>query len=458
MDTTTLSTSWQKPPRYGFNILDSLEVEVIVEKNPFDLPLELLFGMAGRINKKRGFLFVSKVLGKHIPVIPAVSLVSGALLGARFLEVYYGQQVDTAPLVQGLMNQERSQEVFQQLMQKPFELPEQVLFIGFAETATGLGHSMFSCFQNNAYYIHTTREMIQDIQPSITFEEEHSHAVAHLMYPREDHLLSTDAPIVLVDDEITTGKTALNIIREIQKKYPRSHYIVASLLDWRSDEDCQRFRELQEELNITITNVSLVKGQIKVEGAPVAKNENEEKSMVERTSNFPKIIQIDGAEWPRLSYTSMDSSDFPNQRPYLLQTGRFGMISSDQNLLNTYCEKTGIELGAYRSGKTLCMGTGEFMYIPMMIAAHMGDDVWYQSTTRSPIHPSEMEKYAVKNAFAFSSPDDPLVPNFCYNIPDNYYSDVFVFFERGTTGERLHSFYAVVNNLSIPNKYIVFFG
>ncbi|KNB74813.1 phosphoribosyltransferase family protein [Brevibacillus reuszeri] len=458
MGTSTLSTSWPNPPRYSFNILDSLKVEVVVEKNPFELPLELLFGMAGRINKKRGFLFVSKVLGKHIPVIPAVSLVSGALLGARLLENYYGQQVDTTTLVEGLMNQEMSQVVHQQLIQKPFELPEHVLFIGFAETATALGHSMFSCFQNNAHYIHTTREVIQDFQPSITFEEEHSHAVAQRMYLSDDSWLATDAPIVLVDDEITTGKTALNIIREIQMKYPRSHYIVASLLDWRSDEDCKRFEELQSELDITITNVSFVKGQIKVEGAPVEKAEIEKNSCAEQSRGTSSIIKIEAAKWPQMNYSSIDSRGCSNNRPYLMQTGRFGIQSSDQYELNTYCRQMGIELRARRTGKALCMGTGEFMYIPMLIAAHMGDDVWYQSTTRSPIYPSKMDKYAVKNAFSFQSPEDPLVLNFCYNIPDDCYSDVFVFFERGTTEERLLSFYTVLNNLSIPNKYAVFFG
>ena len=34
--------------------------------------LDSLIGFGSRINKKRGFLFVSKVLGKHLPVKPFV--------------------------------------------------------------------------------------------------------------------------------------------------------------------------------------------------------------------------------------------------------------------------------------------------------------------------------------------------------------------------------------------------
>ena len=33
--------------------------------------------------------------------------------------------------------------------------------------------------------------------------------------------------------------------------------------------------------------------------------------------------------------------------------------------------------------RTLCLGTGEFMYIPMKIAAEMGENILYQSTTKA---------------------------------------------------------------------------
>ena len=37
-----------------------------------DIALDQLCGFAARRNPKRGFLFVSKVLGKHIPVRPSL--------------------------------------------------------------------------------------------------------------------------------------------------------------------------------------------------------------------------------------------------------------------------------------------------------------------------------------------------------------------------------------------------
>lgn len=103
------------------------------------------------------------------------------------------------------------------------------------------------------------------------------------------------------------------------------------------------------------------------------------------------------------------------------------------------------------------MGMGEFMYVPMMIAAFMGDDVLYQSTTRSPIQPATKEDYAVQNAFSFESPDDPAIRHFIYNIPDQQYTELFLFLERGTNEERLNSLYAALTQLPIPHKYVVMF-
>jgi hypothetical protein len=67
-----------------FNILDFLQAEVEVTENHFDLPIEELFTMAARINKKRSFLFVSKLIGKHIPINPKKGLLTSALLAARY--------------------------------------------------------------------------------------------------------------------------------------------------------------------------------------------------------------------------------------------------------------------------------------------------------------------------------------------------------------------------------------
>ena len=143
-------------------------------------------------------------------------------------------------------------------------------FIGFAETATALGHAVFSTFENNAKYIHTTREQINERTSIINFEEEHSHATSHRVYARDLQFFQDDSEVVLVDDEITTGKTAINIIQTITAAYPsKKVFTVVSILDWRSAEHRQRYRQLEQELEITIHAVTLIDGAISVTGEPV---------------------------------------------------------------------------------------------------------------------------------------------------------------------------------------------
>ncbi|RJY22409.1 phosphoribosyltransferase, partial [Pseudomonas syringae pv. actinidiae] len=85
-----------------------------------------LFGFAERRNPKRAFLFVSRVLGRHIPARPSVMLKS-----------------------------------FQDLARKiPVDLPGPVLVIGMAETAVGLGagvHRAYSETRSDALYLVSTR-------------------------------------------------------------------------------------------------------------------------------------------------------------------------------------------------------------------------------------------------------------------------------------------------------------
>lgn len=67
-----------------------------------------------------------------------------------------GQQADATPNVVATLKEGTRLE---NRMDGYVKLDETTLFIGFAETATALGHAVFNTFQSNAIYIHTTREV-----------------------------------------------------------------------------------------------------------------------------------------------------------------------------------------------------------------------------------------------------------------------------------------------------------
>ncbi|SFC87395.1 TRSP domain C terminus to PRTase_2 [Bacillus sp. OV322] len=441
MNKVPTSTYLQNKNPYTFNILDSLSIKLTVTENPYHLPLEVLFDMAARKNKKRGFLFVSKVLGKHIPVKPAASLLSGGMLAMRYMEEVHGVSCSKREnIIDRLISGQGEREAYLSMLKEPFQLSDETLFIGFAETATALGHNMFEFF-DNAAFVHTTRENIRELESIINFEEEHSHATSQACYCREE-LLQRGGPIVLVDDEITTGNTALNIIKAIQQSFPRKEYTVASLLDWRSEDNKKRYEELEKELGITIKTVTLLAGEIEVQGNPVedegaylyVKDERAADPQVNRISlsSISKKIQD-------LPLTFISSKGEAAHVLYSGMTGRFsGLLSENNADIDSFCRMAGERLLQTRTeGKALCLGTGEFMYLPMKIADYMGDNLFYQSTTRSPIHRVNKTGYAVKSGFAFPCPEDDCIMNYFYNIEYKQYADIFLFLERAIDEEKL---------------------
>jgi len=134
------------------------------------------------------------------------------------------------------------------------------LVIGYAETATGLGHCVAEAL--GADCLHSTRREHAHVRPSAGFEEVHSHATGHLLVPEDAALLTRRGPFVLVDDELSTGATALNTIAELHRLQPREQYIVAALVDVRTASDRERVEQVATELGTSIEVASLGSGTV----------------------------------------------------------------------------------------------------------------------------------------------------------------------------------------------------
>lgn len=459
MNNTISSASLQKTYTYD---VEGQRVSVTLRNNPFNIEPRTLYSLAARRNKKRGFLFVSNVLGKHVPVDPFVPLLAGLTLALQYMDKIHGlSQLDAHGIVQALKENEDSRKVYESVINTPrFVLPQQTLFIGFAETATGLGHAVFSAF-DNASYLHTTRDNIPLLPAEIDFNETHSHAVNHRCYPLDADLLKSSKTIVLIDDEITTGNTALNIIREIHLKYPQNEYTVLSLLDWRTSENRTNYKKLEQQLNIKIHTLSLLEGEIEVSGNPLCEQINQMNLVSghniseDSDSNVPEELKFLNLQ-DVISVFSLDSKGCQSVSPYLKLTGRFGLSSSEDRRILPLAKRVGEELKLDRSGKkTLCLGTGEYMYFPMLISAYMGDGIRYHSSSRSPIFPFSKPNYGIQNGVTYKNPDDQSIAYYMYNVPLNYYDEVYVFLEREVCSERLASLLDALRILGIPRLVLV---
>ncbi len=195
--------------------------------------LPVLLGLALRRNPKRAHLLVSNVLGKHVPQRPGVVHGAGLGLGRRVRELL--GDADAARSV----------------------------VVGYAETATGLGHSVADGLAL-APYLHSTRRPVAGVERAGGFEEEHSHATSHLLLPEDRELLSGDGPMVLVDDEFSTGRTVLNTIKALHARFPRARYVVVALVDMRSEGDRRHLEEFAAELGARVDLVAMAAGGVRL--------------------------------------------------------------------------------------------------------------------------------------------------------------------------------------------------
>ena len=159
-------------------------------------------------NPKRSYLLVDPLQAKHIPVSPTASLDMMAALGAQVAAAH----------------------------------PEARLVIGFAETATAIGAAVAAGLGPDCVYLHTTREPLDG--DWILFQEEHSHAVEQrLCADRLAAWIAATPTVVFVDDELSTGRTLRNMVRQLRERFPllaKRRLAAASILSRVSPEDQAR--------------------------------------------------------------------------------------------------------------------------------------------------------------------------------------------------------------------------
>lgn len=435
-------------------ILPNYSIDIEITHNPHDFALTDLFQMAARINKKRQFLFISTVLGKHLAVRPQIPLLTGALLAMMYDQQGNNQKVNTiTPVVQALKEGINLEEL-QNSVKGSVELAHKTLFIGFAETATALGHAVFNAFQSNAMYIHTTREVIPHIEPFVTFEEEHSHATSHRIYTEEPNVLQQAKRIVLIDDEITTGNTVINIIETLKKKFPDvKQYVVLSILDWRSEQQRIVFQQLEEQWEISIKFISIMCGTFNCTGVPSLTSVQPKVTTI-ATRDITLLPIKDSID--RLFYYSVAENGKINNQPYLKATGRFMLTSKQHFEQMNMLQAIAKQLKELRTdGPALVIGTGEFMYVPMHIASYLGEGVYFQSSTRSPIYCTDDVDYTITEKIVFESPENNGVENYLYNVQSQLYTELFLIIERISNKEVVDRMVAALQSVSGAKVYVI---
>ena len=199
-----------------------------------DMPLDDLCGFAVRQNPKRGFLFVSKVLGKHWPVRPS--------------DAY---------------------KVYEMLAYKLGEIDGPVWSVGLAETATGFAQGVMQAwvnkFNKDTFFQITTRYPVPFVD-AIGFEEAHSHASAQYIHAPS---ISTAENLILIDDEITTGNTLKNLANRLIEVAPNIKTVTwVALKSWMSKKTKMEIDAWAKQNGLSIKIVALLEGEYDFKADP----------------------------------------------------------------------------------------------------------------------------------------------------------------------------------------------
>lgn len=394
------------------------EYKINIKENVLNLDIGNYLDLAIRNNKKRRFLFVSKVLGKHI-LCKAHDMDN---LGKDLVKVY-----------------EKKQDYL-----------DSGVVISFAETGTALGHSVFNYINANYEFIHTTREKVEN-KKALNFLEQHSHATNHNLYYEDLKYLKQKNEIILVDDEITTGNTCINLIKKINELYPKKRYTICSILNWMDEKAFNRFNKLEKQLNCKISFIYLFLGNFEFKC-----DEKEVENIIKSSQDDEKYKMKN--KNIRVNYMYMDIDKYNQNKKYLKYTGRFGIDKKEQNNLLDKIKAESFKLNIDPKKKILFLGSEEFMYIPMLFAKQFkGENIYYHSTTRSPIVDFDKKGYPIKSKFAHKSLYNKNVVNYVYNIDKYDYNKCVFFCELKKEKESFKEIINIFSNTSIKELDIVMF-
>jgi adenine/guanine phosphoribosyltransferase-like PRPP-binding protein len=349
-----------------------------------------LLGLALRRNPKRAHLLVSNVLGKHVPQRPSVVRAAGHDLGVRVRELLG----DTAAA--------------------------RAVVLGYAETATGLGHAVADGLAL-APYLHSTRRPVDGVARAGGFEESHSHATSHLLLPEDPALLAGDGPLVLVDDEFSTGNTVLNTVRALHELHAREHYVIVALVDMRSPGDQGRLDAFAAEIGARVDLVAAARGTVGLPDGVLAKGqalveEHEGRSVPAPRRERGDIVRVTGLDWP---------AGVPDG-------GRHGFTPAHRTALEAALPGMAARIAPHLEGRTLVLGNEELMYAPLRLATALEDtgaDIAYSTTTRSPVLAVDDPGYAIRTRLVFPAHDDPADgpgERYAYNVAGGGFDTVVV--------------------------------
>lgn len=358
-----------------------------------------LLQLAERSNPLRNELLVSTVLGKHVPVAASVCRLAG---GALALAIAEDERLPGTLEVLSGRNPPEARRVLAELADRPAAGYESSVVIGMAETATALGHQVAEVL--DAGWFQTSTRHPAARADGLPFREVHSHAADQWFRPPSQW---PAGPGVLVDDELTTGRTAATLIELIQRRSPRTRWVVGALVDARPDAPGP-LEDLALRLGLPVRVVSL--------GRSRAGHVSRAPGWSGGELPVPRVV-AGGAGTP--------VEDFEIATPGPPE--REGMGRQDRAAMRRALCAVHTDVGDLGTS-AIVLGFGEHLALSQLHAMANGPATLCGSTTRSPaLVNASLAGYPLQSGLAFVVVDDP-ASWFAYNVEPAERSSIVVHF------------------------------
>ncbi len=224
--------------------------------------------------------------------------------------------------------------------------------------------------------------------------------------------MSITNEIILVDDELTTGKTVVNFINQLKTKYPQiknKKIIAVSIINRLSKENTEVL-ESQGVFCEYLIKPSNSDYESFVEQFDIKPQED---YFCRGIKSNDEITQIEVSKFNSCFTKGVNCENFSNECE--------NIAIEALNKIEKYLNK---------SDNVLILGTEEFMYQGIVLGriiegSDIVNSVKFHATTRSPIGVCESEIYPIKNGFKIRSFYDNGRTTFIYNLKS--YDKVIVF-------------------------------
>lgn len=273
------------------------------------------------------------------------------------------------------------------------------LVLGFAETATAIAYELARQLGEDTFFVTTTREVF-DTTNYVYFSEEHSHATEQRLYVnRIKEIIDKIENIFIVDDEITTGKTVVNLLRILKSEnvtLDNKKIILTSIVNRVSDDNLQ----------VLASNNVMCESLYKLDYTDY--------------SNFVEDINVVGPCYVEqfssnsCAINTVNITAFDPRFGEFVRNYKYGMAC----LLELVQRTVPIDVNK----RYLFLGTEECMYPAIFIGVFYEDNNCYvkcHSTTRSPIGINNDSSYPINEGYSLESFYEKERVTFIYDL-DRY--------------------------------------